>query len=176
MRDAGSGYLGDSVEIVNGGTVGAWAPFEVDVSDAVNVAANPGVDVQVFFTAAHDGDGDCTYFYLDALECEVCTEWPIPDDVPGTASIGGDVRVLSGGTPQAFSGVDVWAYGQGEDGAPHQYHTYTIQDGSYHFYNIAPGTYTIYAETWVGEVLRTSTTMVTVGAGDRNYSVNLFLM
>ncbi|MFQ6099714.1 MAG: TadE/TadG family type IV pilus assembly protein [Anaerolineae bacterium] len=177
MRDAsGTQYLGDPVEIVNGGAAGAWAPFEIDVSDAISIAENPGVDVQVFFTATHDSDADCTYFYLDALQCEVCTEWPIPDDVPGTASIGGDARVLSGGTPQSLPGVDVWAYGEGEDGSHYQYHTYTIHDGSYHFYNIEPGTYTIYAETWVGDVLRTSTTMVTVGVNERNYNVGLFLM
>jgi hypothetical protein len=171
MRDAGGGYLGDSVEIANGGSAGSWGAFEVDVSDEVDIVANAGSDVQVFFTGEHDGDGNCSYFYLDALRCDVCTKWPIPDDEPGTASIGGDVRVLSGGTPQTFSGVDVWAYGEGE-----AYHTYTIHDGTYHFYNIEPGTYTIYAETWVGDVLRTATTMVTVEADERNYSVGLFLM
>jgi hypothetical protein len=56
------------------------------------------------------------------------------------------------------------------------FHTVTIQDSTYHFYNIPPGTYTIYSEIWIGGGARFVTTTVTVGANERNYGVNLFLL
>jgi len=173
MKDSGGGDLGTSTEIANGGgAAGTWAAFEVEVTDAVNPYARAGGEAQVSFSATHDEDYDCTYFYLDALECEVCTEWPVPDPVPDTASIGGEVRVLVNGIPQALQGVDVWAYSPG--GAVH--HTVTIHDGTYHFYNVPPGVYTIYSEIWIGGGLRFVTTTVTVGANERNYGVHLFLL
>ena len=173
MRDGGGADLGSPTTIVNGGaTAESWSSFEEDVTSVVNPFDHPGEDVQVYFYATHDDDYDGTFFYLDALECEACTEWPVPDDEPGTASIGGDVRVLVGGIPQSLMGVDVWAYAQGGE----VYHTTTIQDSTYHFYNIPPGTYVIYSETWVGGGLRTTMRSVTVGANERNYSVNLFLL
>jgi len=153
---------------------GTWQPFSVDFSNDVpgGVESLIGGDVQIRFYGEHDADEYGTWFYLDDVECEVCNEWPVPDPEPDTASIGGSIRVLVGGIPESRQGVDVWAYSQ--DG--NVYHTITIQDGTYHFYNIEPGTYTIYSEIWIEGSLRSATTTVTVGANERNYSVNLFLL
>jgi hypothetical protein len=105
------------------------------------------------------------------LSCSICTFWPIPDPVPGTASFGGLVRTLVGGVPQYLTGVDVWAYSQGGE----VLHTRTIHDGTYHFYNILPGTYTVYSAAWVSGQLRWDSTTVTVVADERNYNVDLIL-
>jgi len=141
------------------------------VTDAVDLRDYAGKDVQVYFYAEHDEDFNDTWFYLDNLECEVCTGWPIPDPIPGMASVGGDVRVLVGGFPRTLQGVDVWAYSPGGE----TYHTVTIHDGTYHFYNIPPGTYTIYSEIWAGGGLRFDTTTAMLGAG-ADESVDLFLL
>jgi hypothetical protein len=169
----GDDDLGSRVEVVNGGaTVETWGSFEVDVTDEVDLSGRAGQQVRIRFEAEHDADYYDTWFYLDAIRCDVCTAWSIPDDESGTASIGGGVRVLVGGIPQTLQGVDVWAYSPGGE----VYHTVTIQDGTYHFYNILPGTYTIYSEIWIGGGLSSATATVTVGADERNYSVNLFLL
>ncbi len=173
MQGSGGGDLGAAVEVVNGGAVAeTWHSFEVDVTGMVDPPNHLGEDVRVYFYATHDEDYYDTWFYLDSLECEVCTEWPIPSEEAGTASIGGEVRVLVSGIPQTLQGVDVWAYSQGGE----VYHTVTIQDGTYHFYNVPPDVYTIYSEVWIGGGLRFATTTVTVGANERNYNVNLFLL
>jgi hypothetical protein len=172
MKDSGGADLGAPREIVNGATATeSWMPFEEEVTDAVNLEDYAGQDVRVYFYAEHDEDFNDTWFYLDNLECEVCTGWPIPDPIPGMASVGGDVRVLVGGFPQTLQGVDVWAYSPGGE----TYHTYTIHDGTYHFYNIPPGTYTIYSEIWAGGGLRFDTKTATLGAGADD-SVDLFLL
>jgi len=173
MKDSGGGDLGASAAIVNGGVVSkTWGAFEVDMTDAVSPYDRPGEEVQVYFYAIQDAlDFDCTFFYLDALECEACTGWPIPDDEVGTASIGGVVKVLEGGYYRARQGVDVWAYSAGGE----VYHTYTIQEGAYHFYNVPPGSYTIYSEDWIEGGLKFDQVTVTVAANERNYSVNLRL-
>jgi hypothetical protein len=149
-----------------------WVPFEENFSGDVDVQSLVDQEIDIRFYATHDADQYGTWFYLDDLEVEICNEWPVPDPEPDTASIGGDLRVLIGGIPEAQQGVDVWAYS--EDGQV--YRTVTIQDGSYHFYNIAPGTYTIYSEIWIGGTLRSATTTVTVAPNERNNSVNLFLL
>jgi hypothetical protein len=173
MQDGDGGDLGDAVRIGDGGAdVGVWESFAVDVSDAVDVASHPGEEVRVYFNATHDEDYDDTWFYLDGLQCEVCTGWPPPDPIPGTASVGGEVRVLVNGVPRRLQGVDVWAYSVGGE----VFHTVTIHDGTYHFYNIPPGKYTVYSETWIGGSARFATTTVTVGANERDYGVNLFLL
>jgi len=174
MQDGGGGDLGASKSIGSGAAAArVWEPFEEDVTSDVDLQAYAGDDVRVRFYATQDAeDYDCTFFYLDALECEVCTEWPVPPEEPGTASIGGEVRVLVSGIPRTLQGVDVWAYSPGGQ----SYHTATIQDGTYHFYNVPPGSYTIYSEVWIGGGLRFATTTVMVGADERNYGVDLFLL
>ncbi|RLC75178.1 MAG: hypothetical protein DRI81_12540, partial [Chloroflexi bacterium] len=159
MKDDGGGNLGSSNTVANGGApVGSWASFEVDVTDEVDLYNNAGENVEIYFYGTHDADYNDTWFYLDSLECDVCTEWPVPEDQAGTASIGGDVRVLIGGIPQSMQGVEVWAYAQGGE----VYHTATIHDGTYHFYNVPPGIYHIYAEVWVSGSQRSTMTTVTV--------------
>jgi hypothetical protein len=175
MRDGSGTDLGsgNGVQIASGGVpTGTWAPFEIDVTSVVSPYARAGQNVQVYFHGIqHTGDYSCTFFYLDALECEMCTYWPIPPDVPGTASFGGLVQVLVQGIPQTRQGINVWAYSPGGQ----VYNTYTIQDGTYHFYNVPAGTYTIYAEFWEGSVLHYTTRTVTVAADERNYGVDLHM-
>ena len=147
-----------------------WQHFSVDFS-GIDLAPLAGQDVQVRFYTVHDGDKYGTYFYLDDLECNICTEWPIPDPQPGTASIGGKVLGIISSVPQAMPGVMVVAYSPGGE----VYQTLSIHDATYHFYNIPPGTYTVYAQTWVGGVLKMDSATVTVVSDERNYYVNLRL-
>lgn len=176
MKDSSGGNLGDRLAVVNGGVPPkTWADFELDVTDVVDPYNHPGREMQVYFDGYHDEDGTDTWFYLDDLECETCTVWPTPVPIPGTISIGGEVRVFIGGYPRQRQGVDVWAYSQAAGGG--SYHTVTIQDSTYHFYNVPPGDYTIYAETWIKEgarrVLRFAT--ITVEADENRDDLNLFL-
>lgn len=172
MRDSGGVPIATAVSLANGGVATeTWESFSVDFTDEIGLESRAGENVQVYFYATHDQDYDGTFFYLDDLECNVCTEQPIPDPVPGTASIGGLVRAMLGGVPQPLTGAEVWAYSQGGE----VYYTRSIHDGTYHFYNIPPGTYWIYSEAWVGGYLRTDSTTVTVVADERNYSVHLLL-
>ena len=151
---------------------GEWVPFSVDFSTDTDMESLIGQGVQVRFYGEHDEDEYGTWFYLDDLECEVCTEWPIPEQEPDKAAIGGEIRVLVGGIPKTLQGVKVWAYSQGGE----MYHTSTIQDGTYHFYNIEPGTYTVYSEIWLQGELHYSMTTVTVDSGEQDYTVNLLLL
>jgi len=100
MRNSGGSDLGDAKEIVNGDVVGqTWAAFEEDVTKAVDLYNRAGQEVQVYFNAAHDEDYDDTWFYLDALECEVCTEWLIrlTDTVPdGLSYVSGTLTATAG--------------------------------------------------------------------------------
>ncbi len=172
LRDDAGNPIASAVPIVNGGVVTeTWENFSTDFTDQINLPALAGQNVRVHFYATHDQDYYGTFFYLDDLSCSVCTYWPIPDPVPGTASIGGSVRTLVGGAPQYLTGVDVWAYSQGGE----VLRTRTIQDGTYHFYNIPPGTYTVYSAAWVSGQLRWDSTTVTVVADERNYNVDLLL-
>jgi regulation of enolase protein 1 (concanavalin A-like superfamily) len=135
------------------------------------IADFSGQQMQVFFYGVHDGDDSGTSFYIDDVRFDICTVQPIPDDVPGTASIGGLIEVLLDARPTKMPGIQVWAYAPG--GA--FFNTKTIHDSTYHFYNVPPGTYTVYAEVWTDNVLYTATTEVTVVADERNYGVHLLL-
>jgi len=172
LRDNNGNPIASAIPIVNGGVVTeTWETFSTDFTSQIDLTALAGQNVRVHFYATHDQDYYGTFFYLDDLSCSVCTYWPIPDPVPGTASIGGSVRTLVGGAPQYLRGVDVWAYSQGGE----VLRTRTIQDGTYHFYNIPPGTYTVYSAAWVSGQLRWDSTTVTVVADERNYNVDLLL-
>jgi hypothetical protein len=179
MRDGGGADLGvgNGTLVVDGGTplLRTWQHFSVDVTDVVSPAARAGQDVQIYFHGLQDVNTECTFFYLDTLECEACTEWPIPDPVGGTSSFGGLIQVfVHHGIPQTFRGIDVWAYSPGGE----VYHTTTIHDGTYHFYNVPPGSYTIYAEYWeggAGGTLHFGTWTITVDADERIYTVNLYM-
>ncbi len=173
VRDSSGQPLVTGVPIVNGGApMEQWQYFNVDFTGNLDMSSLAGQNVQLYFYATHDQDFYGTFFYLDALECNVCKFCPIPDDEPGTASIGGLVRTLMGGVPQPLVGVEVWAYTRGGE----VLYTRSIQDGTYHFYNVPPGTYYIYAQAWVGGELRTDTSTVTVVADERNYKVDLLLL
>ena len=157
--------------IVDGGVVtDTWQHFSVDFP-GVNLQPLAGQDVTVRFYTVHDGDKYGTYFYLDDLECNICTEEPIPDPEPGTASIGGLVQAVVGNLNQSMPGVTVVAYSPGGE----VYQTLSIHDATCHFYNIPPGTYTVYAQTWVEGVLKFDSATVTVVSDERNYYVNLRL-
>jgi hypothetical protein len=156
--------------IVDGGATSEhWEYFKVDITGDVELANYAGQDVRVRFYAQHDADVYGTWFYLDDVECEVCTTFPIPDPESGMASFGG--RVLRGGVT-ATPGVSVVAYSPGGE----TYRTISIQDGTYHFYNVPPGTYYVDAEMWVGGVLWVGSNTVTVVADDHdNDDVDLSL-
>jgi hypothetical protein len=171
LLDAASNPLTTSLPIVDGGVVtDTWQRFGVDF-DSIDLQPYAGQNIWVRFYTVHDGDRYGTYFYMDDLECNFCTEWPIPEEEPGTASIGGRVRAVVGSGTQDMPGVTVVAYSQGGE----VYQTLSIHDGTYHFYNIPPGTYTIYAQTWVSSRLLTDSATVTVVSDERNYYVNLTL-
>jgi regulation of enolase protein 1 (concanavalin A-like superfamily) len=135
------------------------------------IADFAGKKMQVYFYGVHDGDTPGTSFYIDDVRFDICTVQPIPDDVPGTASIGGLVEVLLDARPTKMSGIQVWAFAPGGE----LYSTRTIHDSTYHFYNIPPGPYTIYAEVWMENILYTATTEAEVITDERNYGVNLLL-
>jgi hypothetical protein len=181
MRDGSGTDLGPGTVVANGSVISkTWETFAIDVTSVVQPFTRPGEDVQVYFYGIQDVDYDCTFFYLDTLECEICTYWDIPEPIPGTASFGGNVQVIThGGIPQSFQGIDVWAYSP----AGEVYHTQTIHDGTYHFYNVPPNVppeaYTIYAEYWeggVGGTLHSTIMTVTVEADERIDTVHLYLL
>jgi hypothetical protein len=178
MRDGTGADIipGPGTQIANGGvSVGGWGPFSVDVTDVVSPVVWADQDVEVYFHGQQDANYECTFFYLDALQANVCSEWPIPPEIGGTASLGGRVQVLlHHGIPQSIPGVDVWAYSANGE----VYHTQSIHNGTYHFYNIPAGTYTIYAEYWeggVGGTIHYGIWNVTVIEDERLYTINLYL-
>ena len=128
-----------------------------------------------------DEDGD-SQFYIDQVECEICTTILPPDIVTGTVRrLGGTVTVLVKGIAQPMPGTDVWAM-QLPDGPPPPQPdfqtTYAIQDSTYNFYNLTPGTYRIYAQVWVSGVLYTASETVTVNdtwRGQERTDVDLVL-
>jgi hypothetical protein len=143
----------------------------ISVEEYIDIESFAEQDIQIKFYAEHDGVDSGTYFYIDDVRLDICTVQPIPDPVPGTASIGGTVEVLLAGTPTKMPGIKVQAFAPGEELLGSQ----SIHNSTYHFYNIQPGLYVIYAEVWVGGHLYTATTEVEVGTDERNYSVNLLL-
>ena len=173
LQDLSGGDITAPTVITNGGAISkTWYTVDTDLTTSLNLADHAGETMRLYWNATHDEDYDGTFFFVDQVSAQVCTEWPVPDDVDDTASIGGLVSTLGEyNIPVALPGADVWAYARGGE----VYHTRTIQDGSYHFYNIPPETYIIYSEAWVSGSLRTATTQVTVAANERNYSINLLL-
>jgi hypothetical protein len=174
IQDDGGNALDIPTELANGGdgNYDRYMPFEVNVTDLVDPYNHPGEERRVYFSAGHDGDKDGTWFYLDSIECEVCTRWEIEPEDPNMASISGEVRVVVEGIPQTRPGIRVWAYRQGGQ----VYETVTIQNGTYLFHNVPPGTYTLYSEDWVSGGLYFTTEQVTVVADERNYDVHLSLL
>ncbi len=145
-----------------------WEYFSLDLTGGIDLVSFAGQDVQIHFSATHDADEYGTWFYLDDVECYVCSTWPIPDPESGMASIGGLLSLW--GLPEP--GVKVAAYSQGGQ----FYQTISIQDGTYHFYNVPPGTYVIYAEVWTGDTLLVGSNLVTVVSDDHdNDDVDLYL-
>jgi hypothetical protein len=161
------------IEVTNGNTsVGAWAPRSTDLTGATDVQGLAGQTVRLYWNATHDEDYNGTFFYVDNLSAQVCTEWPVPPNQSGKASFGGNVSTLNEyNTLVMLPGADVWAYAQGGE----VYHTQAIHDGTYHFYNIPPGNYVIYSEVWMSGELRTATTQLTVEADRHDYVANLLL-
>ncbi len=135
-----------------------------------------GQDIELRFYGVHDGKESGTYFYIDDVELEICTTYPIPADEPGTASFGGLIEVLLGGVPRKLgANVQVSASLVGGD----MYRTRTIHDSTYHFYNMPPGTYVVYAQAEVrgqgATYLYTAIREVTVTADERNYGFDMLL-
>lgn len=167
MQDSGGTPLtgGDGLEIATGSTTpDLWQSFSVDVTSVVSPVARAGQDLRLNIHGIQgDSDGICTYFFLDVLECEMCTYWAPPPVDPTKASFGGLVTVVQQGRPQWPRGVDVYAY---SPNGTFQ-HTQTIQDGSYHFYNLPTGEYTIYA-IYQDDQVNAQTMTVTISEGDRS--------
>jgi hypothetical protein len=159
-------------DVILGSNPDEWVYFDADFTGAIDLEALAGQEVAIRFYATHDADEYGTWFYLDDVQCNVCSDWPIPDPVDGTASFGGLVRGMTGAVPQVLTGVRVMAYSRGGQ----VYRTLSIHDGTYHFYNVPPGSYTVYAEAWAGGNLLIDSTTVTVVANERNYGINLLLV
>lgn len=159
--------------ITTGNTMtNTWHLISRDLSNDANLEDFRGQTIRIYWNATHDGDYNGTFFYLDELSAQICTQWPVPDPVASTGAIGGLVRTLNQyNIPTILPGTDVWAYQQGGQ----TYQTRSIHDGTYHFYNLPPGAYTIHSQTWVGSTLRTATTQVTIAADEVNFNVNLLL-
>jgi hypothetical protein len=177
MLDDGGDVLvtGDTgTEIASGSSPsGKWMAFSADVTDVVSPVTRMGQDVRVHFYGTQGGPIDyfCTYFFLDDLQCEMCTYWPPPAVDPGKASFGGLVTIIEGTRPLFVKGVDVYAFTI--DGSGVYEHTTTIQDGSYHFYNLPIGLYKIYA-VYRDDRLNADVKTLTVGIGDRS-DIHFFL-
>jgi hypothetical protein len=133
-----------------------------------------GSDLRLYFYAPNDGTAD-TWFFMDTLECQVCTEQAIPSKDPTKVTVGGLAQVLLGGVPRNLEGIDVYAYTEDDD----LFSTYTIQDSTYHFYwQLPPGeTIYIYAETYIGSYRYwTQATVDPMAAGEENHDVDLLLL
>ncbi len=149
-----------------------WHHLATDLSAFIDLENYANANLRLYWNGTHDEDYNGTYFYMDQMSAQLCTEWPIPDDIPDTASFGGLLTTLGEyHAPVILPGAKVWAYSQGGQ----VYQTLSIHDGTYHFYNIPPDTYVVYSEAWVSGNLRTATTTLTVEANERNYNVNLLL-
>lgn len=173
VQDTNGVEITDRAVITHGGTTSdVWHPIAIDLSSDINLLDYAGQTVRLYWDADHDSDFNGTYFYLDDVEAQVCTEWPTPEPEAGTATFGGKLTTLGEyNIPTILTGANVWAYAQGSE----VYKTQSIHDGTYRFYNMPPGTYQIYAEEWVGGTLRIASTSVTVEAGDDTDNLNLLL-
>jgi hypothetical protein len=173
IQDDNGAPLGSTVLITDGGALAdRWHRIITDLSDDINLMDHAGQDVRIYWDADHNHDYNGTYFYLDNVEAQVCTEWPTPEPIPDTATFGGTITTLGEyNIPTKLTGADVWAYTQGDE----VYHTQSIHDGTYRFYNMPPGTYQVYSEAWVGGTLRIASTSVTVAANDDISNLNLLL-
>jgi len=148
-----------------------WQRFSADFSGDVDLQSLAGQDVNVRFFGEHDEDQYGTWFYVDDVACNVCTEWPTPEPNPDMATIGGTVWARLGASGyRSMAGVDVVAYRRGGT----LYRTRSIHDGSYHFYNVPPGTYYIYAQIWIGNTLYTNSATVTLVSGERRDDIMLW--
>ncbi len=173
IQDTDGAPITSRIPVTNGGTTSEkWESIAIDLSSSINLLNYAGQDVRLYWDADHDEDAYGTYFYIDDVEAQVCTEWPTPEPEAGTATFGGKITTLGEyNIPRTLVGADVWAYAQGGD----VYKTQSIHDGTYRFYNMPPGTYQIYAEAWVGGTLRIASTSITVEAGDDIDYLNLLL-
>ena len=174
LRDAGGGEITAPVVVATGSDAdGRWhtvsTPLHSGMDDPADYA---GDDLQVRWLGTNDRDTSGTFFYIDDVSAQLCTEWSVPDLDTDLGTFGGKVTTRGeNNVPTIFPGADVWAYTQGTD----VLHTRSIHDGTYHFYNVQPGNYIVYAEAWVGGALRTVSASVDVEAGDALDSVNLLL-
>ena len=173
LQESDGTPIGNSQEITNGsGITGTWHSMVTDLSSQINLPDYADETIRIHWDAIQDGDDNGTFFFLDEVSAQICTEWPIPDPITNTASIGGLISILNEyHVAIPTSNANVQAYRQG--GEVHR--TASIQDGSYHFYNVEPGDYLIYAQVWQDGILHTATTNVTVAANERNYSINMLL-
>jgi hypothetical protein len=180
VADGNTDVFGTSCE-------GDYAHYSTDLAAAI--AANPedyaSQTIELYF---HDtssnlavcndagggpGNSICyeTDYFLDNVELEVCTTQPIPPHEPGTATIGGPLRVFLTGAPLPRQGVRVWTYKQNGELLT----TYSLHDSNYYFYNVDPGEYVIYSEYWDGPNLYTAFTTVTVGPDETITDLSLLL-
>ncbi len=159
--------------LMTGALSHTWQTISTTLSSQFNLVDYAGQTVRLYWNGTHDQDYNGTFFYLDEMSAQVCTNWPIPAPISGTASFGGLVSTIGeNNVPIIITGADVWAYAQGGQ----IYHTKSIHDGTYHFYNIPPGTYLVYAEATVGADLRTATVpQITLAADERRYDIRLLL-
>ncbi len=169
LKTVGDDSIVAPQDVIDGSEVtGTWHLKSVNLGDHFNVADYAGEMVRIYWDATHDGDYDGTFFYLDNISAQVCTQWAEPEPEPGMASIHGVVWYQG---RRVSKGAEVYAYAQNGQ----VYDTITIQDGSYGFYDIPPGEYVVYAEAMIDDVLRTAVTEVSVAADERRENVDLLL-
>lgn len=183
LRDPSTGVtLTHNITVALGSDLNQYVLWSSDVLDPArrqsgfdpgNYANNP---LRLYFYAPNDGNPG-TWFYVDSVDCEVCTTQPIPTPDPGSdrVTVGGLAQVLLSGVPRKMPGIDVYAYtADGE-----LFTTYTIHDSTYHFYWVLPPNETIYiyAETYIGGYRYwTQTTVPPLPPGGQRDDVDLLLL
>ncbi|MBN1487674.1 MAG: pilus assembly protein [Anaerolineae bacterium] len=175
-KDDGTDITSSQLIGTGEGINGTWNTVAITLSDSINIQDYKGQNLQLYWDATHDEDYDGTYFYLDEVSAQVCTEWAIPEPEAGTASFGGQVKIRdNNGIPQPVDYVLITAYTQGSEIYTTRSFSSGTDKGIYRFYNIPPGRYDIVAEAEMGDgTTRIATFTGLVFASDeRRYDIHL---
>lgn len=157
---------------------GEWVKKTINLAGAFNppeaIMDYQGQSMQLRFESPNPGTYS-TWFYLDNIEMEICTQQPAPTSfttkVSGTAIIWQE----ESGKWVEQPGVKVWLYAI--DGNMET--TYTIHDSTFNFYNLPAATggtqYILYAEYSENSVTRFASSVFILMPGQKLTSLLLFL-